>query len=266
MATVPQAIAIFDIDGVIRDVSGSYRRAIADTVEHFTQGKYRPSPADIDNLKSEGVWNNDWEATQELTYRFWESQGVERENLELSYSELVNFFQFKYKGTDPTDWNGYICEEKLLISSSYLDSLSEAGIYWGFFSGAPRDEANYVLKKRLKLENPILTAMEDAPGKPDPTGLLQTVEHIERADRLPTNIPIIYAGDTVADMLVVMRAKCVLPSRNWIGVGILPPHILSNPEIKSSYSEKLEMAHAHAVCNALEELTPALIEGLLKVF
>ena len=29
-------IIVFDIDGVIRDVSGSYRRALADTVEYFT--------------------------------------------------------------------------------------------------------------------------------------------------------------------------------------------------------------------------------------
>ena len=29
------AIAIFDIDGVIRDVGGSYRRALADTVEEY---------------------------------------------------------------------------------------------------------------------------------------------------------------------------------------------------------------------------------------
>ncbi len=60
-----KAIAVFDIDGVVRDVSGSYRRAIADTVEHFTAEAYRPTQADIDLLKSEGIWNNDWEASQE---------------------------------------------------------------------------------------------------------------------------------------------------------------------------------------------------------
>jgi HAD superfamily phosphatase len=49
-------IIVFDIDGVIRDVSGSYRRALADTVEHFTNNAYRPTPADIDKLKSEGIW------------------------------------------------------------------------------------------------------------------------------------------------------------------------------------------------------------------
>ena len=75
LANSPVAIAVFDIDGVVRDVSGSYRRAIADTVEQFTAGAYRPTPDDIDLLKSEGIWNNDWEGSQELVYRYFERQG-----------------------------------------------------------------------------------------------------------------------------------------------------------------------------------------------
>jgi len=34
---------------------GLYRRALADTVEHFTAGVYRPTQTDIDQLKSEGI-------------------------------------------------------------------------------------------------------------------------------------------------------------------------------------------------------------------
>src|ERR671932_1174589 len=75
------AIVVFDIDGVVRDVAGSYRRAIADTVEHFTDGVYRPSGLEIDQLKSEGIWNNDWEASRELVYRYFEVQGQARSAL-----------------------------------------------------------------------------------------------------------------------------------------------------------------------------------------
>lgn len=90
------AIIIFDIDGVVRDVGGSYRRAIADTVEHFTGGVYRPSGVELDQLKSEGIWNNDWEATQELVYRYFESQGQTRSQVALNYDTLVAFFQSCY--------------------------------------------------------------------------------------------------------------------------------------------------------------------------
>jgi len=140
-----RSIVIFDIDGVIRDVGGSYRRALADTVEQFTGGAYRPTAADIDVLKTEGRWNNDWEASRELVYRHYEAQGQDRHRSTssqsqqaLDYEKLVAFFQSRYRGTDPQNWNGYICDEPLLVRSSYLDSLTEAAIGWGFFSGATR--------------------------------------------------------------------------------------------------------------------------------
>jgi HAD superfamily phosphatase len=58
---------MFDIDGVIRDVAASYRRAIVETVHQFSG--WRPEAAEIDALKSEGCWNNDWEASFELLRR-----------------------------------------------------------------------------------------------------------------------------------------------------------------------------------------------------
>jgi len=62
-----RAVLLFDIDGVIRDVAASYRRAIVETVDQFSG--WRPEAAEIDALKSEGCWNNDWEASLELLRR-----------------------------------------------------------------------------------------------------------------------------------------------------------------------------------------------------
>jgi HAD superfamily phosphatase len=64
---IPRAVLLFDIDGVIRDVGGSYRRAIVETVHHYSG--WRPDPEEIDALKAEGCWNNDWEASLELLRR-----------------------------------------------------------------------------------------------------------------------------------------------------------------------------------------------------
>jgi HAD superfamily phosphatase len=174
-----RAIAVFDIDGVIRDVGGSYRRALADTVEHFTQGAYRPTPQDIDALKAEGIWNNDWEGSQELIYRHFETQGQARTDLTLDFDALVDFFQRRYRGpvlADPNQWTGYISQEPLLVEGDYFQTLQTAQVAWGFFSGATRGSAQYVLERRVGLIKPILVAMEDAPGKPDPTGLFQVAE------------------------------------------------------------------------------------------
>lgn len=266
-ATTPtansSAIIVFDIDGVVRDVGGSYRRALADTVEHFTGGAYRPSSIEIDDLKAEGIWNNDWEGSQELVYRYFEAQGQERSQIALDYDTLVAFFQSRYRGPNPENWTGYICTEPLLLEPRYLENLTEAGILWGFFSGATRGSATYVLEKRLGLQSPVLLAMEDAPGKPDPTGLVATIEQIKQRYPVVGEIPVIYVGDTVADMYTIEKAKALYPERRWIGVGILPPHVQETGERRTAYEEILKEAGAVVVFSNVEQLNADQIQRLV---
>ncbi|HLP87473.1 MAG TPA: TIGR01548 family HAD-type hydrolase [Nostocaceae cyanobacterium] len=252
---------VFDIDGVIRDVGGSYRRALADTVEHFTNQGYRPTAEDIDQLKSEGLWNNDWEASQELIYRYFQGQGKTRQELQLDYQAIVNYFQSRYRGTDPVNWNGYICHEPLLVKLSYFEQLTQAGISWGFFSGATRASAIYILEKRLGLQSPVLIAMEDAPGKPDPTGLFSTVNLL--SNHSETKSPVIYIGDTVADMYTVEKARKLDSSRQWLGVGVLPPHVQQIVNQRDAYAEKLINAGAELVFTNVEHLSIDKIKNLI---
>lgn len=256
------AVVVFDIDGVVRDVSGSYRRALADTVEHFTTGAYRPTSLDIDQLKLEGIWNNDWEASQELIYRYFETQQVAREQLQLDYNTIVAFFQSRYRGVDPENWTGYICNEPLLLTASYLEKLTLAEIPWGFFSGATRGSATYVLEKRLGLKSPVLIAMEDAPGKPDPTGLFATVRLLE--SDMDNSTTVVYVGDTVADMFTVEKARLQQPSRKWIGVGILPPHVQETVARCDAYTQTLLAAGASIVLSNVEQLNPLKIQELVQ--
>jgi len=249
---------IFDIDGVIRDVGQSYRKAIADTVEQYTEGQHRPTLKDIDDLKSEGVWNNDWEASQELVYRYYEQQRGDRLSLNLDYQALVDFFQARYRGQN---WDGYITTEPLLVTSAYFDSLTAAGIAWGFFSGATRGSAEYVLKHRLGLKDPILFAMEDGPGKPDPTGLFQVMATLDP----DSNTPVFYAGDTVGDMQTVNRARQEREDRPFLAIGILPPHIQQDPNRQGQYSDQLIANGAASVLPRITDLTPAYCERLLGV-
>jgi HAD superfamily phosphatase len=261
MTNQKSSIIIFDIDGVIRDVSGSYRRALADTVEHFTANAYRPTPIDIDNLKSEGIWNNDWEGSQELIYRYFEAQGKQRQQVEIDYESIVAFFQSRYRGTDPDNWNGYITDEPLLLDPSYLAELTQAGIPWGFFSGATRASATYVLEKRLGLSSPALIAMEDAPGKPDPTGLFAAIALVENG--LSINQTVVYVGDTVADMYTIQKASELDNSRNWIAVGVLPPHVQETASQSDRYTQTLITAGAQVVYRNVQELTPQQIRQVL---
>lgn len=258
-----KAIAIFDIDGVIRDVSGSYRRALADTVEQFTHGQYRPSSSAIDSLKAEGCWNNDWEASQELIYRYFERRGQTREAIALDFEALVDFFQRRYRGPvleDPTQWTGYIADEPLLVTTEYFAALTQGQIAWGFFSGATRGSANFVLEHRLGLTSPPLVAMHDAPGKPDPTGFFQVAEQLS-GNLL--NMPVLYAGDTVADMHTVQQAQAQRPEGQWIGVGILPPHVIASGAVYAAeYRDRLKAAGAAIVLSRLTDLT---VEQITKL-
>lgn len=270
------AIVVFDIDGVVRDVGGSYRRALADTVEHLTGGAWRPSPVEIDALKAEGVWNNDWEASQELVYRYFErvdgppvlplGEGIVRlaaagrGGITIDYERLVAFFQSRYRGTDPVNWNGYICQEPLLLEPSYLELLAAHDIAWGFFSGATRGSAEYILERRLGLQAPVLVAMEDAPGKPDPTGLFLTIAQLEAEGA--AFCPVFYVGDTVADMYTIQRAREQQTERVWRAIGVLPPHAQTSDATSQVYAQQLSEAGADAVFWNVQELTPERI-GLL---
>ncbi len=258
-----RAIVIFDIDGVIRDVGSSYRRALADTVAEFTQGAYRPTSIEIDTLKGEGIWNNDWEGSQELIYRYFETQGRSRSELNLDYTKIVAYFQSKYRGTDPLNWNGYINDEPILVRLEYFVSLTNANMPWGFFSGATQGSARYILERRLGLTAPVLVAMEDAPGKPNPQGLFMTVSKLSLVHDNINSLPIVYVGDTVADMHTILNARIAQSDRDFIAVGVLPPHILADTSQVQNYRESLIQSGASLVIDRVEELTPQLI-GLLK--
>lgn len=239
------AIVVFDIDGVIRDVTNSYRRALGDTVEHFTAGAHRPTMEEIDNLKAEGIWNNDWEGSQELVNRYYQNQG--QTPPKIAYEEVVNFFQRRYRGENldnPQQWNGYITQEPLLVNREFFAKLDENGYYWGFFSGATNGSAHYVLNTRLGLNNPPLVAMDDAPGKPDPTGLFLVVQMIEAKYQLDSSLPIIYLGDTVADMITVTKAREIDSQREITAIGVLPSHVKDSGIRQDNYTRQLQRGGA----------------------
>ncbi len=249
-------LILFDIDGVIRSVENSYRLAVKKTVYKFSG--WEPSYIDIDDAKNEGIWNNDWDLSLEFIKRF-----VRKENLKIkipSREEIIKCFEKLYFGGDPNkdskNWNGLITNEELLVDKSFFDTLNRNGIIWGFVSGAEPASAQFVLEKRLGLKSPPLISMGDAPDKPDPKGFINLAKKL-LGDKLgPSNIPIGYVGDTIADVNTVMNAKKEIPSQKFVSIGIAPPHLHLKSRLneRNLYEKNLKDAGADMILNSINDL------------
>ncbi len=256
---------------MIRDVSASYRRAIRATVHHFSG--WSPEPAAIDALKSEGCWNNDWEASLELLRRHRQG-GAGGESLP-GLEEVVEVFSGFYFGGDPQGspslWRGFIREEPLLVGGELFATLSQAGVGWGFVSGAEPPSARFLLEERLGLNDPPLVAMGDAPEKPNPLGLLRLAERLagQGGACLGVEGPVVaYLGDTVADVETVRRARQAMPEQRFLALAVAPPH-LHPAELaphRRAYEQRLLDAgadHLLAATAELQEEPMGLIRSLL---
>ena len=249
-------LILFDIDGVIRSVENSYRLSLKKTVYKFSG--WEPSYIDIDSAKNEGIWNNDWDLSLELIKRY-----IKKENLNLeipSREKVVKCFEEFYFGGDPNKnckyWSGFITNEELLVDKKFFDLLQSNGIIWGFVSGAESASAKFVLEKRLGLKSPPLISMGDAPDKPDPKGFIHLSKKL-LGDKLgPSNIPIAYVGDTIADVNTVINARKEIPSQKFISIGIAPPHLHKKSRLKERnlYEKNLRRGGAELILNSIEEL------------
>ena len=253
---------------MLRDVAGSYRLAIQETVNHFIN--WRPSLENIDTLKEEGCWNNDWKATQELIKR--RIQANDLSSTSPSLQDVEQIFSGFYFGGEPSgdsrEWKGFIRNEPLLVNQDFFKQLTLNGFHWGFISGAEPPSANFVLRTRLGLENPPLIAMGEAPDKPDPTGFIRLATQMIKGPLGHKVPPIAYIGDTVADVLTVQQARKVFPDQNFISLAIAPPHLHShkNQAFRLSYEKKLKKAGADKILKKTSDILKIVInwETFLK--
>src|SRR5579863_6352977 len=99
------------MDGVLVDVTESYRATIQATVKHFTGNE--PSREEIQDWKNRGGWNDDWLLSTEL---------IRVGGGSASYQEVVDYFQKLFHG-DGTD--GMILREQWVAANGLFDRLGE---------------------------------------------------------------------------------------------------------------------------------------------
>jgi histidinol-phosphate aminotransferase len=190
----PEAI-IFDLDGVLADVSRSQTMAIIETARSLGVDL---TPVDIEQAKAAGNANDDWALTRDLC--------VER-GVEPSLDEVMDRFETLYQGEEGSP--GLKLHERPIVESGTWSRWAES---WplAVVTGRPRSDAEEFLD-RFDLRNGVaaLVTRDDAPLKPDPAPVRLALETlgVRRAWML---------GDTPDD-LAAARAAGVVP------IGVVAP-------------------------------------------
>ncbi len=166
-------LLVFDMDGVLVDVTESYRETIARTVEHFT-GTRIPNEM-IQQFKNQGGWNDDWKLSHHLV------TGV---GIEAGFEEVKAHFQSIFLG-DGTD--GLILREQWVAKPGVLEKLNSR-FDFALFTGRPKEEAALTLNRFAPglVFDPIVGMYEVTNHKPAPDGLLRMKAAY-------------YVGDTIDD-------------------------------------------------------------------
>jgi HAD superfamily phosphatase len=182
-------LIIFDVDGVLVDVHGSFHRSILDTVRHFTGRRF--TYADIQQWKRRSGYNDDWR----LSTDWINSLGEKAE-----YAQVKRIFQKIYWGTNGT--RGNVWRERWLVPPRLLERWAERAEL-ALFTGRTRRELHHTLEHFgvSRLFSRVVTMDDVEHLKPHPEGLLRLLNGTDPKAAL-------YLGDNLDDALASKRA-CV---------------------------------------------------------
>jgi phosphoglycolate phosphatase-like HAD superfamily hydrolase len=166
---------VFDMDGVLVEVSESYRETLVLTVKHFTQQTITRDS--IQEYKNQGGWNNDWSLSQKICRDF---------GVDIPYATIVEYFNYLFLD------QGMIHRERWIPRDGLLDRLAEK-FEFAIFTGRTTEEAEITLEREgLRDRFLLVTANDVEREKPAPDGLLKIAA-------LHPSKKLLYIGDTVDD-------------------------------------------------------------------
>jgi HAD superfamily phosphatase len=176
---VVKDLLIFDMDGVLVEVTDSYRAAVIECVHHFTG--QRVSYELIQDYKNEGGWNNDWDLSQKIAADL---------GVPVPHSTIVAKFNEFFLGDNG---NGLIMRERWFPRPGLLERLAD-WFQLGLFTGSLKYEADISLTRFAPALtfDPMICAEHVADAKPSPEGLQLIAARFPGRKRL-------YVGDTVDD-------------------------------------------------------------------
>ncbi|MDP9114113.1 MAG: HAD-IA family hydrolase [Acidobacteriota bacterium] len=173
------SLIVFDMDGVLAEVTESYRESIVQTVRYFTgQTVTRDT---IQDYKNQGGWNNDWALSQKIAADL---------GTPVEYETVIEKFNEFFLGENG---NGLVTRESWFPKPGLLDRLA-ASHGLSLFTGRLRYEADITLRRfapGVKFD-PVICADDVTAAKPAPEGLVAIQQRKPRHK-------LWYVGDTVDD-------------------------------------------------------------------
>ena len=187
-APAPQAI-LFDMDGVLVDVSASYDEAIVRTVTSFLPAGRAVSRESVLAVKERPDANDDVDAS---------CLALARLGLKPPRREVERRFQELYIGTRKT--RGLHAREKWLVPAGTLRKLA-ARFPLGIVTGRPREEARMALRRggTARYFKAVITADDVRRKKPAPDPIRAALRKLRVTDGW-------MVGDGPADLLAARRA------------------------------------------------------------
>jgi len=178
---------LFDMDGVLVDVTKSYRKAIQQTANYFLKREVKIS--EVNEIKKKVGMNNDWDATYALI-----------SDKTIPYGKVKGIFQKIYWGDKNA--KGLIDKETLLISKKQVLKLKSIYKKMGIATGRPRKEAQYVLNRfnLQKVFDVVVTKDDTKREKPFPDPLLKAMKDMGENK-------VVYIGDSPSDVIAATAAK-----------------------------------------------------------
>ncbi|MFT7669158.1 MAG: histidinol-phosphate aminotransferase [Planctomycetota bacterium] len=224
-ALAPPAI-LFDLDGVLADVSRSYRRAIVETAAEYGVAL---SANAISRRKALGNANDDWELTREL---------LADNGVLIAREEVIGEFERRYQGQ--TGQPGLYEGERLLFTKERLVALASI-CPLGIVTGRPRKDMQRFLEQfDLGDVFRICVAREDAAQlKPSPAPIEVALGQLGVDSAW-------YLGDTPDDMQAARAAQC------------LPIGVIAAGEDRENSSSVLLKAGAGTVLDMASEIEEVL--------
>lgn len=220
-------VVVFDMDGVLVDPTETFRRALIDTVRHFSGATITQD--DIVRIKNGGGFNDDSEIAL---------LAIREAGFDPDMQEIRTFGRALYWGDNA---DGYIRDERWLVEPGLLERLA-ATRRLAIFTGRGMQSATHTLRRFCPQVgfDPIVTHEQVENLKPAPDGLLLIRRAVPDRD-------MVFVGDNVDDCRSARSAGVRF-------VGIAAPGTPRHEETKDLFNQ----LGAEAVLESVNDLEGCL--------